>query len=131
MTRQYEFTPTKAVASARRRARYIPCPACHSQQQRYLFHRTGARFVRCRACGLVYADPIDPRDRTYFDIDAIGQHSRLSDRGHLRADARALFETIVATYRDETDRAPRRILLVGRWHRDFERCVPDGVELDF
>ena len=78
--RRFEFTPTPAVQSARRRGQYIPCPACHSQQQRYLFHRTGVRFVRCRACGLVYADPIDPGARKYFDIESLGQHDRAIDR---------------------------------------------------
>jgi hypothetical protein len=129
MTRHYEFTPTEAVASARRRAKYIRCPACHSERQRYLFHRTGVRFVKCRACGLVYADPVDPGSRTYFDIAALGQHDRPRDRDHLLNDARARFLAVADAYRARFGRSPRTILLIGRWHRSFVDCTPDGVEL--
>ena len=33
------------------------CPVCASDNERYLFHKLGVRFVRCRSCGLVYANP--------------------------------------------------------------------------
>src|SRR6266545_3537663 len=85
-SRRLEFSPTEAVESARRRGQYIDCPACGSQSQRYLFHRTGVRFVRCRACDLVYADPVDPTHRAYFDISAQGQHDAPIDRKHASSD---------------------------------------------
>jgi Glycosyl transferase family 2/Methyltransferase domain len=126
--RRFEFTPTPAVQSARRRGQYIPCPACHSQQQRYLFHRTGVRFVRCRACGLVYADPIDPGARKYFDIESLGQHDRAIDRRHAVADFRDLLTTVVDDYTRRLGRAPSKVLVVGRWMREFTTVLP-GVEV--
>ncbi len=74
MTRRFEFSPTKAVESARRRRRYIDCPECGSNAERYLFHRTGIRYVRCRACGLVYANPVesgDSRRSTARDMERV------------------------------------------------------------
>src|SRR2546429_656208 len=72
MTRRFEFAPTKAVESARRRSRYIDCPECGSKSERYLFHRTGIRFVRCGACDLVYTNPADPGESPAFDNGALG-----------------------------------------------------------
>jgi glycosyltransferase involved in cell wall biosynthesis len=71
MTRRFEFAPTKAVESARRRRRYIDCPECGSNAERYLFHRTGIRYVRCRICDLVYTNPVDHDDRAPSTADAV------------------------------------------------------------
>jgi hypothetical protein len=127
--RQFEFSPTEAIEAARRRDRYIDCPACGSQSQRYLFHRTGVRFVCCRACDLVYADPIDPAGRAYFDIRALGQHDALSDRRHLAADFASLLEAVCDDYGRRSGRRPERVLLVGRWHPDFTTVAPSGTEV--
>jgi hypothetical protein len=126
--RRYEFTATPAVESARKRARYIPCPACESRQQRYLFHRRGARFVRCRACGLVYADPVDPRDRRYFDITSVGQHDRPADERNLIADFAHLVRAATERYEHRFGKPPRNLLVVGRWHSGYRSAV-DGIEI--
>lgn len=68
-TRRYELAPTSAVESARRRRRYIDCPQCHSNAERYLFHRTGVRYVRCRSCGLVYTNPVEVGDAELAPAD--------------------------------------------------------------
>jgi hypothetical protein len=127
--RRLEFSPTEAVESARRRGRYIDCPACGSQSQRYLFHRTGVRFVRCRACDLVYADPIDPTDRAYFDIRALGQHDAPVDRRHASDDFAALLRTISRNYERQHGRRPERVLVVGRWHPDFTAVALPDMEV--
>ena len=93
-----------------------------------MFHRTGVRFVRCRACGLVYADPIDPGARKYFDIESLGQHDRAIDRRHAVADFRDLLTTVVDDYTRRMGRAPSKVLVVGRWMRDFTTVLP-GVEV--
>ena len=124
------FTPTAAVRSARRRAEFIPCPACESQLQRYQFHRTGVRFVRCRACDLVYADPIDPLERAYFDINFLGLHDSEIDRRHARTDFRDLVERVAAVYYERFNRAPRRLLLLGRWHIDFVSAFSAGIAIE-
>jgi Glycosyl transferase family 2/Methyltransferase domain len=127
--RRLEFSPTVAVESARRRGQYIDCPACGSQSQRYLFHRTGVRFVRCRACDLVYADPIDPTGRAYFDIRAVGQHDAPVDRRHTSADFAALLSTICDNYERQHGRRPERVLVIGRWHPDFTAVGLPDVEV--
>jgi Glycosyl transferase family 2/Methyltransferase domain len=127
--RRFEFPSTEAIESARRRDRYIDCPACGSQSQRYLFHRTGARFVRCRACELVYADPVDPAARAYFDIAAQGQHDAPRDRRNLASDFAGLLDVVCDQYELRNGRRPRRVLLVGRWHPDFTTVGPPGTEV--
>ena len=114
--RQLDFTPTPAVESARRRAEYIACPACRSESQHYLFHRTGARFVRCRACGLVYADPIDPAQRADFAVDTRPEPESAVERRNARANFASMVERIVAAYERRSGRAPGQILILGQWH---------------
>ena len=127
--RRPEFTSTPAVRSARSRGQYIPCPACGSQLQRYQFHRTGVRFVRCRACDLVYADPVDPGERAYFDIRSLGQHDNDIDRRHAQSDFADLVEHVAADYQRRFNRSPRRVLLIGRWHADFVTAL-SGVDIE-
>jgi len=122
------FVPTAAVRSARRRGQYIPCPACGSRLQRYQFHRTGVRFVRCRACDLVYADPVDPKDRAYFDIHALGQHESAIDRHHAQADFLDIAERLITQYQHRFHRRPRHLLVAGRWHNDF--LAASSLQLD-
>ncbi len=126
MSRQLEFKSTEAVKSARRRDRFIPCPACGSPQQRYLFHRTGARFVRCRACDLVYADPVDTSTRGYFDIAALGTHDATVDRENILHDFRLMLEGLATSYRAHVGRKPGSVLVLGRWHHDF---ATSGVDV--
>ncbi len=128
-SRRLEFSPTEAVESARRRGQYIDCPACGSQSQRYLFHRTGVRFVRCRACDLVYADPVDPTHRAYFDISAQGQHDAPIDRKHASSDFAELLETVCRNYEQQKGRRPERVLVVGRWLPDFTEVSPADPQL--
>jgi Glycosyl transferase family 2/Methyltransferase domain len=118
------------VETARRRDLYIPCPACGSRQQRYQFHRTGVRFVRCRACDLVYADPVDPEGRAYFDIASIDDQSEAVDLRNLLTDFANLVENLSAIYSQRFARAPARALLIGRWHGGFVEACKDAVALD-
>lgn len=124
------FVPTEAVQSARRRDQYIPCPACGSLLQRYQFHRAGVRFVRCRACDLVYADPVDPGERAYFDIRAFGQHEKDVDRSHAQRDFADLINHLAADYERRVHRHARRMLLVGRWHTDFVTATSDLIDIE-
>ena len=77
----------------------------------------GVRFVRCRACDLVYADPVDPAVRTYFDIEAIGPARRPASTGVTRCTtSRELLRTVAGRFERRSGRRPERVLLVGRWH---------------
>jgi hypothetical protein len=127
--RRLDFVPTEAVQTSRRRDQYIPCPACGSQSQRYLFHRTGVRFVRCRACDLVFVDPVDPHDRAYFDVGALGEHDDGVDRRNVVNDFVVIMERVVADYEQRFGRSPRRVLLAGRWHPEFVAAVEHRVDL--
>lgn len=128
-SRRLQFSATEAVNSARRRHQYIDCPACGSRSQHYLFHRTGVRFVRCRACDLVYADPVDSAGRAYFDIRAEELHHTPVDRRNAQADFAALLTTICRNYNRQRNHPPDRVLLVGRWHPDFTSAGPPDVEV--
>ena len=125
MSRRLEFEPTAAVELARRRTQFIPCPVCGSTSKRYLFHRAGARFVRCRACDLVYADPVDTSARGYFDIAALGTHSTRADLRHLAADFDATIRVLAQVFHDRVGRPPRNLLVIGRWHRSFTTTSSD------
>jgi hypothetical protein len=123
------FTVSPAVSSARRRDRYIPCPACGSRAQRYLLHRAGVRFVMCRACRLVYADPVDPTERGYFDLEALGVYGRPADLRNVSADFDAMLQTVSSWYQRHFGRAPRSVLLLGRWHSEFAGQRSDATEV--
>src|SRR5262249_40967164 len=73
-------------------------------------------------------DPIDPGARQYFDIHAQRQHDRAVDRRHVVADFRELITTVVEGHTRRVGHAPTRVLVVGRWLREFTDALP-GVEI--
>jgi hypothetical protein len=112
--RRLEFVPTPAVLSARARGPFVPCPVCEADNERYLFHKTGARFVRCASCGLVYVNPPATTDRHYFDVDAAGQHVRRRDRALFQRELAEIVLRAASKFVEQRGRAPRDLLLVGR-----------------
>jgi hypothetical protein len=112
--RRFEFEPTPAVLSARARGPFIPCPACQADSERYLFHKMGARFVCCRSCGLVYANPPAPSGRHYFDIEAAGQHARPRDRELVQQDLADIVDAAAAQFAERHGRPAADVVLVGR-----------------
>ena len=123
--RQLDFTPTPAVQSARRRGLYVTCPSCGSSSQRYLFHRTGARFVRCKACDVVYADPIDPAETAGLAAPSVTDAPRDSDRRNAVSNFAALMTSIISIYERRYHRPPRAVLVVGRWQPEFAGVAAD------
>ena len=83
ISRRFEFDPTEAVARSRANARFISCPVCRSDAERYLFHERGARFVQCRSCDTVFVNPPARELRDYFDVHAAGD-ATIEDREHVR-----------------------------------------------
>ena len=57
INRRFEFDAPEAVARSRANARFISCPVCRADTERYLFHERGARFVQCRSCDTVFVNP--------------------------------------------------------------------------
>jgi hypothetical protein len=111
--RTFEFEPTPAVLNARTRGRFLPCPVCGADHERYLFHKLGARFVRCRVCGLVYVNP-PGSNRSYLDVGAAGQHDRPRDRSLFLRDVRDVVTHASEVFARERGRPPRHVLLTGR-----------------
>ena len=69
---------------SRANARFISCPACRADAERYLFHERGARFVQCRSCGVVYVNPPAREVRDYFDVRSSAGVATIEDREHVR-----------------------------------------------
>ena len=82
--RRFEFDPTEAVVRSRANARFISCPACRADAERYLFHERGARFVQCRSCDAVFVNPPARELRDYFDVHAPAGGATIEDREHVR-----------------------------------------------
>ena len=112
--RRFEFVATPAVLRARSRGSFVDCPVCQANNERYLFHKMGVRFVRCRSCGLVYANPPATTGRHYFDVDAAGQHGRGTDRALFAEELADIVRTATMHFERRHSRAPREVLLVGR-----------------
>ena len=115
--RRIEFTPTPAVQSACRREHTSRAPyATPDGSDTVPPH--GHALRSCRACGLVYADPIDPGAREYFDIVSLG-NTTAPWTAACGGDFRDLLTTVVDDYTRRLGRAPSKVLVVGRWMRDF------------
>src|ERR1700755_2439195 len=105
--RQFEFDPTVAVVRSRASGRFIPCPACSADAERYLFHRRGARFVQCRSCSVVYVNPPAREARDYFGAtDA----ARPEDQLHIRRELEDVLHYATDVYRRRRGAPPARVL---------------------
>jgi ribosomal protein S27E len=120
--RSYTFEPTPAVVESRSRSQYVDCAVCQADHSQYLFHKTGVRFVRCRTCGMVYANPVSESGFNYFDMDARGFEAG-KDRELTLADFDRFLEAVEAEFTRVEGRAPARALVLGKFMRDF-RDVP-------
>jgi Glycosyl transferase family 2 len=112
--RRFEFDPTEAVARSRASARFIRCPACRSDAERYLFHERGARFVQCRSCDVVFVNPPAREVRDYFDVQAPGGGATIEDREHIRKELEDVLRYATDVYRAQRGATPARVLVAGR-----------------
>jgi Zn ribbon nucleic-acid-binding protein len=118
--RAFEFGPTPAVRAARAHQRFVSCPACRADNPRYLFHRTGVRFVRCAACGMVYVNPArDAGGVNYLDIEAARPFTNARDRELMVRDFGRLLDRVAEDHRRLRDQPLERTLLLGRFLREF------------
>ena len=83
INRRSKFAAPEAVARSRANARFISCPVCRADTERYLFHERGTRFVQCRSCDTVFVNPPARELRDYFDVHAAG-NATIEDREHVR-----------------------------------------------
>jgi hypothetical protein len=115
-----EFEPTTAVSAARAHKRFVPCPACHADNPRYLFHRTGVRFVRCGTCAMVYVNPArDHGGVNYFDLDDAGRLGVGRERELALADFSELLSHLANDHQNTAGQPLTRTLLIGRFSREF------------
>jgi hypothetical protein len=115
----FVFESTPAVVVSRQRSRYVDCPVCQADHSRYLFHRTGVRYVRCGNCGLVYVSPASEGGPNWLDIDRLGQYAGTRDRALCIADFDALLLRFAAEYARVEGRPLARTVLLGRFLKEF------------
>lgn len=112
--RRFEFVPTEAVVRSRASARFISCPACGADVERYLFHARGARFVQCRSCEVVYVNPPASEVPDYFEIPAAGGDTTVEDARHVRKELEDVLRYATEVYRSHRGSSPARVLIAGR-----------------
>jgi hypothetical protein len=111
--RRFEFDPTEAVVRSRANSRFISCPACHADAERYLFHELGARFVQCRSCDVVFVNPPAREVREYFDVTAAGS-ATIEDREHVRKGLDDVLRYATDVHRAHRGSSPARVVVAGR-----------------
>ena len=123
---------TTAVIASRANTRFVACPSCLADSPRYLFHRTGVRFVRCSACGMVYVNPTPERGRNYLNIEETSPFTNERDRALVISDFERLLERIAAEHLRITGHRLERTLLLGRFlagFRDVGAAARVGLEV--
>ena len=124
--RRFEFAPTEAVARSRANARFISCPACGADAERYLFHERGARFVQCRSCDVVYVNPPAREVPDYFDIPSAG--ATIEDAEHVRKELEDVLRYANHVYRARRGSSPARVLVAGRMSGEASMAASANVE---
>jgi hypothetical protein len=117
-SRRFEFDPPEAVARSRANARFISCPVCRSDAERYLFHERGARFVQCRSCDTVFVNPPARELRDYFDVHAAGD-ATVEDREHVRRGLDDVLGYAGDVHRTHRGFSPTRVVIAGRMPDDL------------
>jgi Glycosyl transferase family 2 len=124
ISRRFEFDPTEAVVRSRANARFINCPVCRADAERYLFHERGARFVQCRSCDAVFVNPPARELREYFDVHAAGD-ATIEDREHVRKGLDDVLRYAADVHRAHRGSSPARVVLTGRMPDNLS--IPDAL----
>jgi hypothetical protein len=111
--RRFKFDATEAVARSRANARFICCPVCRADAERYLFHERGARFVQCLSCSTVFVNPPARELRDYFDVHAAG-NATIEDREHVRKGLDDVLRFAADVHRAHRGSPPARVVLAGQ-----------------
>lgn len=126
--RRFEFDPTEAVVRSRASGRFIDCPACGADTERYLFHERGARFVQCRSCGVVYVNPPAGEVRDYFDTLSAGERATIEEGEHVRKELDDVVRYASGVYEAHRGTAPGRVLVAGRMPDDRSFSSPARID---
>jgi Glycosyl transferase family 2 len=125
--RRFEFVPTEAVVRSRANARFISCPACGADSERFLFHERGARFVQCRSCGVVYVNPPAREVRDYFAMPSADGDATREDREHVRRELHDVLRYADGVHRAHRGSSPARVLVAGRMADELSTASPARV----
>jgi Zn ribbon nucleic-acid-binding protein len=129
---ELRFPATPAVSASRAHRRFVVCPICQADHARYLFHKTGVRYVRCAVCGMVYISPARARPLNYFDMQRERSFADEHDRALALRDIGRLLERAASDCRRVTQAPVTRAVFVGRFLRGI-RDLPEarrmGLEL--
>jgi hypothetical protein len=126
--RRFEFDPTEAVVRSRANARFISCPACRADAERYLFHRRGARFVQCRSCEVVYVNPPAREVPNYFDVPSDGGGAPTEDREHVRKELEDVLRYASDVHRAHRGSSPAHVLVAGRMADELSLAPPAHID---
>ena len=126
--RRFEFVPTEAVVRSRANARFISCPACGADSERFLFHERGARFVQCRSCGVVYVNPPAREVRDYFAVPSADGDATREDREHVRRELHDVLRYADGVHRAHRGASPARVLVAGRMADELSSASPARVD---
>lgn len=123
---RFEFPLTAAVTTARSHKRFVACPACQADVPKYLFHRTGVRFVRCAACSAIYVNPAREQPSNIFDLEQVQPFSNPRDRALMVEDMEALLQHVAADHERLHGAPLERCLALGRYLPEFS-TVPSAI----
>ena len=126
--RRFEFDPTEAVVRSRANARFISCPACRADAERYLFHKRGARFVQCRSCDVVYVNPPAREVPDYLDVPSGGGGAPTEDREHVRKELEDVLRYATDVHRAHRGSSPARVLVAGRITDDLSMASSAHID---
>lgn len=122
------FLPTEAVTRSRANARFVSCPACGADSERYLFHERGARFVQCRSCGVVYMNPPVREARDYFEIPPGSDDSTAEDREHVRKEFDDVLSCAMDIFRRHRGASATRLVVAGRMADEPSTAYAEQVD---
>jgi LSD1 subclass zinc finger protein len=126
ISRQSKFDAPEAVARSRANARFISCPVCRADAERYLFYERGARFVQCRSCDTVFVNPPPRELRDYFDVHAAG-NATIEDREHVRTGLNDVLRCATDVHLAHRGSPPARVVIAGRMPDDLS--IPDDLNI--
>jgi SAM-dependent methyltransferase len=104
----------------------VDCNYCGSSDFEEACFYDGLRFVRCKACGLVFRNP-RPRDadnREFYNLDYYARLSEFQDR--ISAARLAIYRQALSRLDAEITLRPRRLLDIGCGHGHFLKLARDS-----
>ena len=107
------FVTSKTVQLAREHKEFINCPVCGSFEEKYLFHDSSGRHVRCNNCFFVFVNPLPRQAPLSTILNAELTKRSLTKRLLMVKEVTELVSRSIQSYKQANCRAPNRVLLLG------------------